>query len=673
MDRHPLSLLAFCSLIISPAWAAAAEITVTPDDGVAFKQLDFPEDSEPLLNSNVGLFELNLIQLRLNTGMQAGFINISSDGEWLVKNLPVQSVSAYPYSHLSSRFDLGVPSGTDVSSLEASIIYSDELLSSAPSATPNQYAVNSESVVQGGLTESTLGSQSGTSPREVPMLSSVSHPDPTNNRTSFQWDHPNIEAAQNQCLPASVANSLQFLENTTDLVVPHPNTMGLRGDSTLVGQLDSWMQRNVSSRRAGSATSIYNGIIGKLQYLASNDLHDRVSTRHWGVLGDTDYDVHLNNNTVSSDGQGKNLNIDSLIDALDGGEDCEAGYFYPDGRGGWGGHAVDLVAAGYIAGKPFMIESSDLNQTSDAHGAGRSGFLFSWLSQEPNQDGFLVMNGSQQVLGFAMCQKYEPEQQPTGTSLPPPGNDYFIPGANVEIVSVGDPAGHRPFVESPEDFFNFWIRSSLSIIQMFVAGWMPEVTYNPETGSLSGEKTSTVAGYSNIKTRVTGRINSDSIEVTASIGDDGGLPQGQPLVYELKITPEEPWPWAFTDADPVLQPAVRINGFRNNVFIPAGEPVAINVSLEPGSNPTESDWWLVAEVDNAFYSYDPGVNNWVPGLVPAVTTTPSALMPSTIFTFESGLPAGEYDIHFGIDGVPNQMMDFEDLTFDTVTLTVTSP
>lgn len=670
MDRHPLSLLAFCSLIISPAWAAAAEITVTPDDGVIFKQLDFPEDSEPLLNSNVGLFELNLIQLRLNTALPAGFINISSDGDWLVKNMPVQSVSSYPYSHLSTRFDLGVQNGTDVSMLDAIITYSDELLLSPPSSTPNQFSVNSESVVQGGLTDAVLGSQAGMSSREVPSLSSVTYPDTTNNRTSFQWDHPNIEAAQNQCLPASVANSLQFLENTTDLKVPHPNTMGLKGDNTLVGQLDQWMQRNASSRRSGPATSIYNGIIGKLQYLASNDLHDRVSTRHWGILGDTDYDVHLNGNTASSDGQGKKLSVDSLIDALDGGEDCEAGYFYPNGRGGWGGHAVDLVAAGYIAGKPFMIESSDLNQTSDVHGAGRSGFLFSWLSQEPNQDGFLVMNGSQQVLGFAMCQKYEPEQQPTGTSLPPPGNDYFIPGANVEIVSVGDPAGHRPFVESPEDFFNFWFRSSLSLIQMFVAGWMPEVTYNPETGALSGEKTSTVAGYSNIKTRVTGRINSDSIEVTASIGDDGGLPQGQPLVYELKITPEDPWPWAFKDADPTMMPAVRVNGFRNQVSVAAGEPVAINVSLEPGSNPSESDWWLVAESGGEFFSFDPSVGSWLAGMKAAFTGLPTNMIPTTVYTFINGLPEGDYNIHFGLDSNPNQELDMDSLEFDSLQLTV---
>src|SRR5205823_3482758 len=65
----------------------------------------------------------------------------------------------------------------------------------------------------------------------------------------YQFGHPNIDQALNQCAPAAVANSLDWLRTTQGLAVPaaNPNTPGLRvadgppaaNTNALVGVLES--------------------------------------------------------------------------------------------------------------------------------------------------------------------------------------------------------------------------------------------------------------------------------------------------------------------------------------------------------------------------------------------------------------------------------------------------
>lgn len=657
---------------VSPA-LLAAELAVDASDGIALFQLDFPEDDEPLMDSAVGLLEANLIQLRVGTNLNSGYINMVRGSDWVVRNLPVMTDSDYPYSHLSVKFDLGVSEGTDVSTLDAILVYSDTLALSAPSGTPVSITVESASSSQGGLSDSEFPAEGNNSPTTPPSIANIAFSDPTNNRQIFQLDHPNIEAAKNQCFPASVANSLSFLEKTTDLKLPHSNVAGLKGDQSLVGQLDTLMDREVTSRRAGAGTLVNKGIQGKLQYLADNNLHERITTRHWGFFGDQDFSASNGDKTASSKGQGKSLVFDKLVDALDGGEDCELGYYFRTRNGGWGGHAVDLVAAGYIAGQPFMIENSDLNQGSDERGAGRSGFIFSFLSNRP--DGYISMNGGSEIMARAMCQKYVPEPVPTGSMLPPPNAFFYIPGAGLNIQQVTDPAGHSCCAEAPPSLVELVIENGLMILRAFTGStpWLPITLNLNESGGVSGSNTATVAGFGGIQNSVSGQFQEDKLTAKISLGTGGGLPQGLAISYDVTITPKEPWPWLFEEAAPELSPAIRVNGFRGEHIIMAGEPVTVGVSLQPGANTESADWWLVAEAQGSYYSYDVASANWIPGIVPVAATPAMPLGATSLFTFENSLPAGEYRFHFGLDPTPNNTLELETLIYDSITVTVEVP
>ncbi|MCP5356962.1 MAG: hypothetical protein H7A06_02330 [Pseudomonadales bacterium] len=668
-----LSLLLLGSSL--PSALQAAEMVVSADNGISLIQLDFPSDDVPVMDSQVGLLEANLIQLRNGTGMNTGYLNMVRGSNWVVRNLPVMSDADYPYSHLSVKFDLGVSAGTDVSSLSAVMVFSDTLMLNAPTGTPANFSVGSAPSSQGGMGDPQFGSSGTTSGSPVipPSTAGISYPDLTNNRMVFQMDHPNIETAHNQCMPASVANSLSFLEKTTALRLPHRNVPGLKGDQSLVGQLDTYMERPMTSRREGQPTLVDKGIKGKLQYLVDNDLHERIATRHWGLQGSNDFSASNGDKTATSKGQGNSLNFNKLIDALEGGEDCEAGYVYQDANGDWNGHAVDLVAAGYMAGKPFMIENSDLNQGSDTLGAGKSGFLFSYL--EATSDGFMSMNGTQQTLAFAMCQKYIPKPVPTDTRLPPLTATFYIPGTEVDLLKTTDPAGHSCCAEFPPEALDMLFENGVLILSVATGTtpWLPMTLALDALGGLSGSNDATVAGFGGIHNTITGQVGADKISAQITLGKNGGLPQGQPIIFDVSITPKEPWPWTIKDPDPELTPAIRVNGFREAHTLTAGEPVTIGVSLQPGTNTDTAEWWLVAEAQGSYFSFDAATSNWVPGVTPVISTPAMTLGATSLFTFDGGLPAGEYRFHFGLDSTPNNTLDLEALTVDSIEITVSAP
>src|SRR3989344_77121 len=81
--------------------------------------------------------------------------------------------------------------------------------------------------------------------------------------TFSQPNQVNLKAAQNQCVPMSVANSLQYLENSYGLQIPNNHAAGLKGDNTLVGQLDTEMNRTVTNRRTGSGVWFQPMLDGK--------------------------------------------------------------------------------------------------------------------------------------------------------------------------------------------------------------------------------------------------------------------------------------------------------------------------------------------------------------------------------------------------------------------------
>jgi hypothetical protein len=58
--------------------------------------------------------------------------------------------------------------------------------------------------------------------------------------------------------------------------------------------------------------------------------------------------------------------------------------------------------------------------------------------------------------------------------------------------------------------------------------------YDESTGEFNAEGTGTVAGFPNIKVTFTGTFDGESISGEYTMGADGGLPQGEPIVYSVE-------------------------------------------------------------------------------------------------------------------------------------------
>lgn len=654
-----LPILSFCALPL--AALQAAETTLSAGQGVEFKQIDFPNDDSPIMNSSIGLMEANLYLLREETGFNSGYLNLLVEGEWQIRNMPVPDEMDYPYPQISSNFDLDISDGTDISSLNATVVYSETVLTSAPGSNSSAFGVDNTSVSEGGFSEvfGESGRASATSP---PSMAGISFGDVTNNRTAFQLDHPNIEAAVNQCYPMAIANSLQFLEDTTKLKLPHSHVKGLRGDNSLVGQLGLAMNRTATSRTVGSGVNGLPGIQGKMKYLVDNNLEDQIQTRHWGLANNQNVSVSVGNRTATSTAQGSALNFDKLVEALEGGENCEAGYIHSRG-----GHFVDIVGAGYIAGQPFVIHASDLAQSDDTKGAGKSGFRFAHVKDTDN-DGQLNMNGSTTELAAMICQKFIQPPLPVTSVIPPPATEYLLPGANLKITKIEDPAGHGCCVTPPPSIVRMLISNGTISLESASSTivWLPLAILLDVAANLNGSSVSSVAGFSNVTTTFDGELSEDKITAEISMGTKGGLPAGQPITYTVEITNEGGWPWL---ADS-LATSLRVNGVRDSHTIAAGEPISIGVGVEPGAASGDGEWFLVAQLGEVVGSLDLATGMWQTGLSPSKSAPIASVSNERVYTLTSGLPAGEYTFYFGIDENVNGTVDAESLALDSFVLTV---
>lgn len=112
------------------------------------------------------------------------------------------------------------------------------------------------------------------------------------------------------------------------------------------------------------------------------------------------------------------------------------------------------------------------------------------------------------------------------------------------LTVIIDKAGHVTFVGMPKELIVDIFSGSISI-----EGPAPWVNvygeYDEDTGSFSAEGTGTVAGFPNIKVTYVGTLDESGVTGEYTMGADGGLPAGEPIVYKaegtrLEETAEEP-------------------------------------------------------------------------------------------------------------------------------------
>ena len=184
----------------------------------------------------------------------------------------------------------------------------------------------------------------------------------------------NVEAALNQCAPMSIANSLQFLEETFGINVPNDHVQGEggRGGDSLVEALDIAMNRNVTSRRNGRGLTINSILNGKFKYLNENGLQNALVNKHQGrgragvgIIAEGDY----SSNEVTSRDDGAIVTWGWICQQIQEEEDVEIAFVYEDDAGDvTGGHAVRVFECGVTQGRPWIGYAHDRDQSDDTKG-----------------------------------------------------------------------------------------------------------------------------------------------------------------------------------------------------------------------------------------------------------------------------------------------------------------
>jgi hypothetical protein len=337
---------AIAVLFLLPATPAEPE-PVRPGQGVELSQVDWTYPDAEQLDSPYGLVAVDFERLARSTGARRGYLNVATVEGWVVRNLPL--LPDLRCGGLSTLFDLG--SEGDVTALFAAIDVSPQ--------PRTEFAPGPTAAFVFAVGATIFDAQGRNGLLLLPPL-----PPPAAESIVFlpgglisgvvQEGHPSVEQDDNQCGPASVANSLQWLEDEYGVDVPHDHVPGIEGDpdDSLVGELDEAMDRD-----QGKPVGDEKAIAGKLSYIDANGLDDDLVVKHWGgtfVAGDRTV-----GGVTSDDQSADGLTLfDWILAELEAGEDVELALGYAEG----GGHWVDVVGAGRILGLPWIAWVHDADQ-----------------------------------------------------------------------------------------------------------------------------------------------------------------------------------------------------------------------------------------------------------------------------------------------------------------------
>jgi hypothetical protein len=365
---------------------AQGGILITPSAGaVGFLQVTylFPGASGDGVSAT-GEVEVYIpTLLSIDEAPSSGYINIVTDrGGWVVQNLPIVPGYYYQYHYedLSTMFNLNVPDGQLVLSLNATVCYSDQALDEMTSnvfsgfvVTPTEYDAEGQ------------GEGVKVAPNPPPTPGKEFFPDPKAAATSaIEANHENVQTATNQCGPSAAANNIQWLVTKYGIKIPDMNIPGLRdiqNKNSIVGKLDMTMWscgsengRQVAGggvqagRRSGLPTQSYPQLAGTMLYLANNKLSPTLkhqglqnfgcpSPKGWIALPFTGAkDVTVAG--LTSKGQGTIVDPAFIYNEINN----DSAVVYADER-----HVMSVVGAGTVKGAPYIFYVSDHLQTNRDH------------------------------------------------------------------------------------------------------------------------------------------------------------------------------------------------------------------------------------------------------------------------------------------------------------------
>ena len=96
-------------------------------------------------------------------------------------------------------------------------------------------------------------------------------------------------------------------------------------------------------------------------------------------------------------------------------------------------------------------------------------------------------------------------------------------------------------------------------------------------------------------------------------------------------------------------PTLTVNGKSGQVWLYHGQPFSVKVSLDAGAQAGQhADWWVLGQIGNDFYAYDPIAKTWQAGISPKLQMGLRTFNDYPLFE-EMSLGGGNYVLHFGVE------------------------
>jgi len=403
--------------------------------GISFYQISYYWTESNYIHSNTGYLIVDIETVKKETGLDSGYINVYSPQGWIVANLPFFMDFGYP--RIKTFFDLGKTGECTSINVHAEAT-AEPYAAFTYSGALTPYPVVATSYNADG------GDDEPTSSRKLqpPLPSLPEDFDEVGNIIVYtQKNHPNVQVADMQCVPAAYANNLQYLENEFGTPVEDELIRGRNGEPGLPGQLDVYMQRESISWTYGNGTNYSKALNGFLKYAYFKDL--AITVRHQGLNGSEDF----NYLDFTSEGQGKTISIDYILDEMKVYNAVALLFWrYTNGQHK-GGHMVQLTSAGRILNRSFIMYLDDIPQGDLPLTEPIRTPFFTWLKDTDN-DGKLNL---EQKTGYDGPPEAEllvileaDNQPPDKPSMPLGGKLTMKTGVEYEFTtSTIDPDGHQ--------------------------------------------------------------------------------------------------------------------------------------------------------------------------------------------------------------------------------------
>jgi len=381
-----IALFFLASAAVAQDCASQGGVIVHPGQGVEFSQVSYSFDE---VLANVGLQpsstgEVDVDTSQLQTIMSSGFVNVVTDAGWVTQNLPILATDNDAYD-ISTTLNLNIAAGSPLSSLNATVCYSSQSLTQISSAAFDTFTVGSTEYSAEGIGDQ--GMDFIPPPPPIGGLTFDSHaPDKSYMQPLHSADATDVQTADNQCAPASVANSFAWLNLRWNVPIPDANILGLRDTvaGSLVGELDMDMQspdpkrypkscandqpgRWAFDRAKGFGTPALSQLRGSLWYLSDNNILN-LTLKHQGLspfsCDGFNGAANVNFKGLVSTGQGTKVDPTFIYNEVRNDSAVEYdGVWYNRFAQPAGGHAMDIVGAGTTKNRAWIYYVSDHLQT----------------------------------------------------------------------------------------------------------------------------------------------------------------------------------------------------------------------------------------------------------------------------------------------------------------------